>query len=132
MVRRLGRLLGSVWTLGLGVGALVIGWASRVGNFTSDELAPFVIEKLPLPHEDLWLAALKIHVLAAAFALLACLLGLSHGSACFAFAAHTAGWAGGGRSAVVPCCPGGPGALPARLYAKGGTPATAGFRASLG
>ena len=43
MTRRLGRLLGSVWMLGLAFGALVIGWASRV-YFDSDELAPFVIE----------------------------------------------------------------------------------------
>ena len=49
--------------LGLWVGALIIGWASRV-YFDADELAPFVIEKLPLPHEALWLAALKTHVVA--------------------------------------------------------------------
>jgi hypothetical protein len=52
MARRLGRFLASLWMLGLGSGALIIGWASRV-YFDSDELAPFVIEKLPLPHEDL-------------------------------------------------------------------------------
>jgi len=70
MARKLGRLLGSVWMLGLGVGALIIAWASRV-YFASDELAPFVIEKLPLPHEDLWLAALRVHVVAASFAIAA-------------------------------------------------------------
>src|SRR5499427_10212836 len=73
MARRVGRLLSSVWMLGLAFGALTIGWASRV-YFQADELAPFVIEKLPLPHEDLWLAALKVHVVAASFALPACLL----------------------------------------------------------
>jgi hypothetical protein len=59
--------------LGLWVGALSIGLASRV-YFDADELAPFVIEKLPLPHEAVWLAALKAHVVAASFALPACLL----------------------------------------------------------
>src|SRR5579863_10686052 len=97
MVRRLGRLLGSVWMLGLAAGALVIGWASRV-YFASDELAPFVIEKLPLPHEDLWLAALKVHVVAASFALPACLLLLLQGMLCFP---RVHRWLGRGTGTVI-------------------------------
>jgi hypothetical protein len=104
---------------------LVIGWASRV-YFASDELAPFVIEKLPLPHEDLWLAALKVHVLAAAFALPACLL-LSWKRTLRFPRAHR--WLGRGTGAVVLAALV-PSGLYLSLYAKGGTPATAGFALS--
>jgi uncharacterized membrane protein len=38
---------------------------------------PFIIEKLPLPHEAAWLVALKAHVLAALCSLPACLVLLS-------------------------------------------------------
>lgn len=55
--------------LALGSGLITLG---SLGYFDPEELAPFVIEKLPLPHEDLWLAALKAHVVSAAFALPAC------------------------------------------------------------
>jgi Predicted membrane protein (DUF2306) len=125
MVRRFGRLLGSVWMLGLATGALVIAWASRV-YFASDELAPFVIEKLPLPHEDLWLAALKVHVVAAAFALPACLL-LSWKRMLHFSRAHR--WLGRVTGAIILTA-----LVPSGLYlslsAKGGAPATAGFALS--
>jgi uncharacterized membrane protein len=62
-------LLWSVMALGAGV----IGWASLV-YFNDEDLPPFMVEKLPLPFEDMWLAALRVHVVAAVFALLACLL----------------------------------------------------------
>ena len=125
MARRLGRLFGSVWMLGLGLGALVIGWASRV-YFASDELAPFVIEKLPLPHEDLWLAALKVHVVAASFALPACLL-LSWKRLLRLPRTHR--WLGRGTGAVVLAALV-PSGLYLSLYAKGGAPATGGFALS--
>ena len=125
MARRLGRLIGSTWMLGLGVGALVIGWASRV-YFASDELAPFVIEKLPLPHEDLWLAALKVHVVAASFALPACLL-LSWKRMLRVPRTHR--WLGRATGAVILAA-----LVPSGLYlsrfAKGGAPATVGFALS--
>ena len=125
MARRIGRLLGSVWMLGLGLGALIIGWASRV-YFASDELAPFVIEKLPLPHEELWLAALKVHVVAASFALPACLL-LSWKRMLRLPRTHR--WLGRGTGAVVLAA-----LVPSGLYlspfAKGGAPATIGFALS--
>lgn len=68
-------------TRGLGfvaaaAGSALITWGS-VAYFNDDELAPFVIEKLPLPNEELWLGALQLHVVAASFALPACLLLLS-------------------------------------------------------
>jgi hypothetical protein len=125
MARRFGTLLGSVWMLGLGLGALIIGWASRV-YFASDELAPFVIEKLPLPHEDLWLAALKTHVVAASFALPACLL-LSLKRMLRFPRAHR--WLGRGTGAIVLAALV-PSGLYLSLFAKGGAPATVGFALS--
>ena len=124
-MRRFGRLLGSVWMLGLGVGALVIGWASRV-YFASDELAPFVIEKLPLPHEDLWIAALKVHVVAASFALPACLL-LSLKRMLRFPRAHR--WLGRTTGAIILAALV-PSGLYLSLFAKGGAPATVGFALS--
>jgi hypothetical protein len=125
MTRRLGKLLGSVWMLGLGLGALVIGWASRV-YFASDELAPFVIEKLPLPHEDLWLSALKTHVVAASFALPACLLLSLKGMLRFP---RTHRWLGRWTGVIIlgALVPSG---LYLSLFAKGGAPATVGFALS--
>ena len=56
----------------LAVGSATITNASLA--YFGDDLAPFVIEKLPLPLEDLWIRALEVHVVAAAFCLPACLL----------------------------------------------------------
>jgi hypothetical protein len=129
MARRLGRLfrngVRSAWMLGLAAGALMIGWASRV-YFDSDELAPFVIEKLPLPHEELWLAALKIHVVAASFALPAC-LALSTRRGLRFPRLHR--WLGRATGAVVltALVPSG---LYLSLFAKGGAPSTLGFALS--
>jgi len=124
-MRRLGKLLGSVWMIGLGLGALVIGWASRV-YFASDELAPFVIEKLPLPHEDLWLAALKVHVVAACFALPACLVLSLPRTLRFP---RTHRWLGRVTGAVILAALV-PSGLYLSLFAKGGAPATVGFALS--
>jgi len=125
MARRVGRLLSSVWMLGLAFGALTIGWASRV-YFQSDELAPFVIEKLPLPHEDLWLAALKVHVVAASFALPACLL-LSLKRMLRFPRVHR--WLGRGTGVVILAALV-PSGLYLSLFAKGGAPSTIGFALS--
>jgi hypothetical protein len=56
----------------LAVGSATITNASLA--YFGEDLAPFVIEKLPLPLEDLWMRALQLHVVAAAFCLPACLL----------------------------------------------------------
>ncbi len=125
MARRLGKLLGSVWMLGLGLGAVIIGWASRV-YFASDELAPFVIEKLPLPHEEIWLAALKTHVAAASLALPACLLLSWRRMLRFP---RTHRWLGR-MTGVVILAALVPSGLYLSLYAKGGAPATIGFALS--
>lgn len=57
----------------LAAGSAAITVAS-LAYFNPDEVAPFVVEKLPLPWEDVWLGALKIHVVAASLALPSCLL----------------------------------------------------------
>src|SRR4029434_2194761 len=59
--------------LALWLGSLAITLSSIV-YFHFDELAPFVTEKLPLPAENLYLFALRLHVIAAALALPGCLL----------------------------------------------------------
>src|SRR4029453_17962052 len=59
--------------LALLLGSLAITLSSIV-YFHFDELAPFVTEKLPLPAENLYLFALRLHVIAAALALAGCLL----------------------------------------------------------
>jgi hypothetical protein len=110
---------------GLGLGALIIGWASRV-YFDAGELAPFVIEKLPLPHEALWLAALKAHVVAACFALPACLLLSAKRMLRFP---RTHRWLGRGTGAVVLAVVV-PSGLYLSLFAKGGAPVTVGFALS--
>ena len=53
-------------------GAALIARGATV--YFGDELPPFLLEKLPLPHADLWLFAVQVHVVATAFALPACLL----------------------------------------------------------
>jgi hypothetical protein len=125
MARRIGALVGSLWMLGLGLGALIIAWASRV-YFHADELAPFVIEKLPLPHEALWMAALRAHVVAASFALPACLLLAWKRMLRFS---RTHRWLGRGTGAVVLAVLV-PSGLYLSLFAKGGAPATVGFALS--
>jgi len=111
--------------LGLWVGALIIAWASRV-YFDADELAPFVIEKLPLPHEALWLAALKTHVVTVSFALPACLLLSVKRMLRFP---RTHRWLGRATGAVILAAVV-PSGLYLSLFAKGGAPATVGFALS--
>jgi uncharacterized membrane protein len=62
----------------IGLGSLAITWSSAV-YFDADEYAPFLLEKLELglPNEERYIHALQLHVVAAAFALPACLLLLS-------------------------------------------------------
>jgi hypothetical protein len=125
MTRRLGKFFSAAWLLGLGLGALMIGWASRV-YFASDELAPFVIEKLPLPHEDLWLAALKTHVVAASLSLPACLLLSWKRMLRFP---RTHRWLGRGTGVVILAALV-PSGLYLSLFAKGGVLSTVGFALS--
>jgi uncharacterized membrane protein len=48
--------------------------ASSLAYFDFDTLPAFIVEKLPVRFESLWLASLRVHVVAASFALPLCLL----------------------------------------------------------
>lgn len=72
MTRWLPLLVQRAFLLLMLLGSLFITLASLV-YFESDTIAPFVIEKLPLRFETLWLASLKIHVASAILAFPLCL-----------------------------------------------------------
>jgi uncharacterized membrane protein len=57
----------------MAVGSLLIT-ASSLAYFDPDTLPPFVIEKLPVRFEALWLASLRVHVAAASVALPLCIV----------------------------------------------------------
>ncbi|HUB10248.1 MAG TPA: DUF2306 domain-containing protein [Myxococcales bacterium] len=59
-------------------GAALITWTSRA-YFFGDDLHDFILERLPVPHEAVWLAALHVHVTTALFSLPACLVLASRG-----------------------------------------------------
>lgn len=111
----------------LAAGSVAIAYGSLV--YFGEDLAPFVLEKLqlPLPHEDLWMLALKVHVVAAAFSLPACLLLSTKLVIKRAPRFHR--WLGrltatGILLALVPS------GLYMSLFAKGGLPSTLGFALS--
>lgn len=116
---------------GLVVVALLLGSAAitagSLAYFDADELAPFVIEKLPLPWEEVWLGALKVHVVAAAFALPGCLFLLS--TALLRRLPRVHRWVGRvtGTAVLFALAPSG---FYLSVFAKGGAPATAGFMLS--
>src|SRR5215470_2195422 len=66
------RILRSLFLLALAAGSAVITMASL--EYFGEELAPFVMEKLPLPLEDVWMFALRAHVIAAAISLPGCIV----------------------------------------------------------
>ena len=122
------RLITSVWFLGLAAGSVLIAAGSLIyfDTFAGDELAPFVIEKLPLPMEEVWVFALKSHVVAAAFALPACLL-LSLKVMLKLPRVHR--WLGRVTGVVVLFALA-PSGFYLSLFAKGGLPSTLGFMLS--
>lgn len=72
-LRRLARgTLGALPSLAGALGAVLIGVGSVV--YFVDEQPPFLVEKLPLARADLWLLAVRVHVVSAVIALPACLL----------------------------------------------------------
>jgi len=103
--------------------------ASSLAYFNADEYAPFVMEKLelPLPNEARYILALQVHVIAAAFALPACLLLLSRTLMRRAPRAHR--WLGRvtGSVAVLALVPSG---FYLSLFAKAGVVSTVGFMVS--
>jgi uncharacterized membrane protein len=61
-----------LFLLAMAAGSALIT-ASSLAYFDFDELPPFVIEKLPVRFESLWLASLRIHVAAAIVAFPLCI-----------------------------------------------------------
>lgn len=124
--RPLPLLRSALWVL-LAVGSVAIAYGSLV--YFGEDLAPFVLEKLqlPLPNEDLWMLALKVHVVAAAFSLPACLLLSTKLTIKRTPRFHR--WLGRLTATVIllALVPSG---LYLSLFAKGGLPSTLGFALS--
>src|SRR5262245_48940532 len=122
------RSLRPVVVLVLALGSALITWSSLV-YFDADEYAPFVLEKLelPVPNEARYIHALQLHVIAAAFALPACLLLISRTLMRRAPRVHR--WLGRitGTVTVLGLAPSG---FYLSLYAKGGLLSTMGFMLS--
>lgn len=95
--------------------------------YFGEDFAPFVLEKLPLPLEDVWMLALQVHVVAAAMCLPGCLL-LSL-AVVIRRAPRFHRWLGRviGTVALLALVPSG---LYLSCFAKGGLPSTAGFMLS--
>lgn len=108
----------------LAAGSAAITAASLA--YFGEDLAPFVVEKLPLPLEDVWMLALRIHVVAAAVCLPGCIL-LSLGIVIRRPRLHR--WLGRvtGAAVLLALVPSG---LYLSLFAKGGLPSTVGFMLS--
>jgi hypothetical protein len=104
------------------LGSLLITRSSLV--YFGDDLTPFAIEKFPLPDEERWLDALRVHVAAAAFALPACLVLLSTSFLRREARAHR--WLGRATGVVVLFLLVPSGTYLA-LHAKGGLASTIGF-----
>jgi hypothetical protein len=104
-------------------GAGLIGWTS-LPYFFGDELHEFIVEKLPLPHESLWLAALHVHVVAALFSLPACVGLLTPWLMRRWPAVHRILGRVTGLVVLFALVPSG---AYLALFAKGGLPATVGF-----
>jgi hypothetical protein len=119
------RALRTVWLSALALGSFFITRGSL--DYFGADLPEFVIEKLPLPWEQVWLGALKVHVVAAALALPGCLLLMSRTVLVRAPRLHR--WAGRVTAAVVLLALVPSGAYLA-LFAKGGAWSTLGFLAS--
>lgn len=122
------RALRPMTVLALALGSAAITASSFV-YFNADEYAPFVLEKLdlPVPNEARYVMALQAHVIAAAFALPACLLLLSRTLQRRAAGVHR--WLGRitGSVTLLALVPSG---FYLALFAKGGALSTAGFMLS--
>src|SRR5262249_31835865 len=105
----------------LALGSAAIAVASLV--YFGEELAPFVLEKLPLPLEDVWMLALRAHVVAAVICLPACLLLFS--TAVVRRAPRLHRWLGRVTGVLVLLALGPSGSLPS-LFPRGGLPPAGG------
>lgn len=122
----MGRAVRFVLFASLFCGAATIAYASLV-YFADDEVAPFIVEKLPLPLENVWIFALKLHVVAAAFCLPACLILQWKGLLRLAPRVHR--WLGRVTGTAIVFALG-PSGLYLSLFAKGGFLGTVGFALS--
>jgi uncharacterized membrane protein len=97
--------------------------AGSLAYFDFESLPPFVIEKLPLRFEALWLASLRVHVASAALAFPLCLLLMTRA---LQRRPTWHRWLGRltGVCVLVALVPSG---VVLAFDAKGGTPVTAGF-----
>ncbi|MBE2251303.1 MAG: DUF2306 domain-containing protein [Myxococcus sp.] len=102
--------------------------ASSLGSLDDENLPAFVIEKLPVRFEALWLGALRVHVLAAMVSLPACLLLMTKGLQ-RRLLVHR--WLGRVTGVVVLSLLV-PSGVVLAFEAKGGAPVTAGFLLSGG
>ncbi len=125
MVRAVPRSL-LLLALLLGSGAITVG---SLVYFDGDEVAPFVIEKLPLPYEALWLFALRVHVVAAMVALPGCVFLVSNLLLKRAPRLHRRLGRVTGAVALLALAPSG---FYLSLFAKGGIWSTVGFMVSGG
>jgi hypothetical protein len=73
MRRLFARLPGRLFVVGMLAGSALMTWMS-LSYFDFGSVPPFMLEKLPLKFERLWLASLRIHVASALLALPLCLL----------------------------------------------------------
>jgi len=114
--------------LALAAGSAAIT-AGSVGYFDSEEYAPFILEKLPLAHEALYVFAVQVHVIAAAFALPGCLALVS--TTVLKRLPRLHRWLGRlvGLAVLFALLPSG---FYLSLYAKGGLASTLGFVATGG
>lgn len=124
--RRLTPALRALFLLAMAAGSAAITWGSLV-YFDADEYAPFVLEKLPLAREELFVFALQVHVVAAAFALPGCLMLVS--TTVLRRAPRFHRWLGRlvGVAVVFALAPSG---FYLSLFAKGGLVSTLGFVAT--
>src|SRR5579871_47086 len=107
--------------LAMAVGLVFIARASWP-YFFGEDLHEFIVDKLPVPHQGLWLGALHVHVVAALFSLPACLALLSRTLLRRMPRVHS--WLGRTTGAVVLLALVPSGAWLA-LYARGGLAGTA-------
>lgn len=124
MPRLLSMLRWVSWALLL-AGSIAITTASV--SYFVEEMPAFLVEKLPLPRQELWLLSLRTHVAAAALALPGCLLLTSSWLLRRAPRVHR--WLGRivGAVTLLALAPSG---FYLSLSAKGGLPSTLGFVAS--
>jgi uncharacterized membrane protein len=122
MLRWLAVPPGRLFLLVMLVGSALITTAS-LAYFDFGTLPPFVIEKLPLRFESLWLASLRVHVASAALAFPVCLLlmtrALQRRPAWHRFLGRLAG--------IAVLCALVPSGVVLSFDAKGGKLVTAGF-----